>query len=66
MPNQHLKRFGALLLDPEEVLAVGPIYYADGENVQGVRVVLRGGAIDVLDHDTTMLINQWFEEPKLT
>lgn len=58
MFNDRLKRFGSLLLDTEAVLAVGPIFYGDDQNVRGFRVVLSGGTIDVIDPETVALIEQ--------
>jgi hypothetical protein len=73
MFNEKLKHFGSLLLDPETVLAVGPIYDNDGPiyveknlRANGYRIVTTGGLIDVLDLATIALINQWYAAPTPT
>jgi len=60
--NSRLKRFGSLFLNPRSVLAVGPIYYDDDQHVRGLRVVLTGGTIDVIDPESVALIVRQLED----
>ena len=59
--KEQLTRIGDVLIDLSQVIAVAPIPISPGGSIpEGVRVVTRGGVLDVLDEHSRAALWQHF------